>query len=395
MDEIREENSINEVEDKLVDEIERGVKESVNPKTEDESSSLETEQEERKKRRKVKLAVIIIVILFLLLVGYRIYANYFADGGDEAQALVNVKTDVVQRGDIYLESPVTAKISAKDEVAVVPMVAGKVTVLNVKVGDYVKQGEVLFKIDDTQIQATLVQAREGYELAKSSYERMTYLYNEGVISEHDYESIKSQYNTAAAGYNTAMESASYYTVTAPISGYVTAVEVSQGSIAAQSMAVAIADNSQLVINLKVAESLAGKINVGDSVEISVSSLGKSFEGSVTTASKIPSIGTVTYPVIIQVNDPNKELLVGMFAEVRIKSEQTEAAIIVPSEAVIVKGGEPIVVTLEGNMPKFNPVVTGIDNGEYSEILSGINVGDVIVVAGQHYVEEGKEVRIIE
>ncbi|MDO4481114.1 MAG: efflux RND transporter periplasmic adaptor subunit [Bacillota bacterium] len=364
-------------------------------KPREKKSGGENRPEDSGKSKKGIIAVMIIVILLALLAGYRIMTNYFQDDEESVETIINVKTAVAEIGDIYLESPVTAKLEAKEEVAVVPLAAGKVTSVGVKVGDYVKQGTVLFKIDDTQIQSSITQAREACELARTTFERIEYLYSEGVVSQQDYESTKAQYTNAELAYSSALESASYYTVTAPISGYVTVMDVSVGSVAGQSMAAAIADTSQLVINAKVAENLAGKINVGDRVDIYVSSLNKTFGGSVTTASKVPSIGTVTYPVTISVNDPENELMAGMFAEVRIKTAQEASALIVPSESVIVKGGETIVVTLDGNIPEFNPVEVGIDNGEYAEILSGIKAGDVIVVAGQHYVEEGKEVRIVE
>lgn len=347
------------------------------------------------KKKKTKIVIIVIVVLFLLLLGYRIVTNFVLDEEVTEESIVNVKTDVAKVGDIYLESPVTAKIEACDEVSIVPMVAGKVTSLNVEMGDYVSQGTVLFTIDDTQIQASIVQAREAYNLAKSTFERMQILYDEGVISQQDYESTRTQYITAEQAYNTASESASYYSVTTPISGYITALNVTKGGLASQSVAATVADVSRLVIKNSVSENIASKINVGDKVDVYISSLDKIFEGTVTMASKIPSSGTVTYPVEIAIADPNKELMAGMFAEVRIKSDHMESALMVPSEAVIIKGGESIVVTLDGNIPTFNAVQTGIDNGEYVEILSGISEGQTIVVSGQQYVVEGEEVRIVD
>ena len=347
------------------------------------------------KNRKVKIAVIVIAVLFVLLVAYRIVTNFILDGETAETQIVNVKTDVAKVGEIYLESPVTAKIQACEEVAIVPLAAGQVTSVNVSVGDYVTKGTVLFTIDDTQIQSSIVQAREGYNLAKATYERMQVLYNEGVISQQDFESTRTQYLTAEAAYNTAVESASYYTVTTPINGYVTSLSVTVGGVAGQSMAASVADVSELVIKNTVSETLAGKINVGDKVDVYVSSLDKIFEGTVKVASKIPSMGTVTYPVEISLADPAKELMAGMFAEIRIKSEHMESALVVPSEAVIIKNGDSVVVTLDGTMPVFNKVQTGIDNGEYVEILSGIKEGQTIVVSGQHYVIEGEEVRIVE
>ncbi|MBR6700168.1 MAG: efflux RND transporter periplasmic adaptor subunit [Firmicutes bacterium] len=375
---------------KDIEDIENEVKEKNKNRMEELDRKLGTG-----KQRKKRIAVIAVAVLFVLLIGYRIVTNFVLDGEEAAEQIVNVKTDVVKMGEIYLESPVTAKIQAHEEVAIVPLVAGKVTSVNVKVGDYVTQGTVLFTIDDTQMQSSLVQAREGYNLAKATYERMQVLYNEGVISQQDFESARTQYITAEQGYNTAMESAAYYTVTTPISGYVTSMSVTVGGVAGQQMAASVADDSKLVIKNTVSESLAGKINVGDKVDVYVSSLDKIFEGTVTTASKIPSIGTVTYPIEIELSDPGDELMAGMFAEIRIKSEHMESALVVPSESVIIKNGESVVVTLDGTMPVFNKVVTGIDNGEYVEIISGIKQGQTIVVSGQHYVVEGEEVRIVE
>lgn len=375
---------------KDIEDIENEVKEKNKNRVEELDRKLGTG-----KQRKKRIAVIAVAVLFVLLIGYRIVTNFVLDGEEAAEQIVNVKTDVVKMGEIYLESPVTAKIQAHEEVAIVPLVAGKVTSVNVKVGDYVTQGTVLFTIDDTQMQSSLVQAREGYNLAKATYERMQVLYNEGVISQQDFESARTQYITAEQGYNTAMESAAYYTVTTPISGYVTSMSVTVGGVAGQQMAASVADDSKLVIKNTVSESLAGKINVGDKVDVYVSSLDKIFEGTVTTASKIPSIGTVTYPIEIELSDPGDELMAGMFAEIRIKSEHMESALVVPSESVIIKNGESVVVTLDGTMPVFNKVVTGIDNGEYVEIISGIKQGQTIVVSGQHYVVEGEEVRIVE
>ena len=144
------------------------------------------------KKKKTRIAIIVIAVLFVLLVAYRIVANFVLEEDAPAEQIVNVKTDIAKTGEIYLESPVTAKIQAHEEVAIVPLVAGKVTSVNVQVGDYVTQGTVLFTIDDTQIQSTLVQAREGYNLAKATYERMQILYNEGVISQQDFESARTQ-----------------------------------------------------------------------------------------------------------------------------------------------------------------------------------------------------------
>ena len=85
----------------------------------------------------------------------------------------------------------------------------------------------------------------------------------------------------------------------------------------------------------------------------------------------------------------------MFAEVQIVSDMKEDVICVPSDAIFIRSGESKVVVLNGNVPSIVTVETGLDNGVMAEVVSGLNVGDVIVVSGQQYVIDGEPVNIIE
>lgn len=403
----------------------------------EEMMEMEEFAEEPVKHTKRKIIIAVILVLFLLLVGYRVATNIIGDDEEEASAPVNVKVMTAEVGEIYVESPITAKIEASEMQPVVPLVAGKVTKVYYQEGDHVKKGAVLFKIDDTQAQASVIQAQgavqqadagiaqlnetlgsteAALDTARAAYERTEVLYNEDIISQQDFESAQlqlttaeSQYNalkaqyssalssrsTAASAYDIARKALSYYEVTAPISGYLTSFSVKSGGVAGQSAVGYISDISKLEINTTVAESMAGKIKEGDEVEVFIGTLNKTVNGKVKTFTKIPNPGTVTYPITISIQNPDKDILAGMFAEVRIKSERNENALLIPSDAVILKNGETSVITLNGKMPVVNVVETGIDNGTQVEIVKGIKAGDKVVVSGQQYVVEGEEVNIID
>ena len=148
-----------------------------------------------------------------------------------------------------------------------------------------------------------------------------------------------------------------------------------------------------MVNTTVSEALTGKINEGDIVDVYISSLNETVKGTVTTFTKVPAPNTVTYPITITIKNPDSDILAGMFVEVRVKSDYKAYAVKVPSDAVMIKNGEPIVVTVVDGLPVFNTVVTGIDNGEEVEIVTGIKKGDVVITSGQQYVREGEEVNI--
>jgi multidrug efflux pump subunit AcrA (membrane-fusion protein) len=89
-------------------------------------------------------------------------------------------------------------------------------------------------------------------------------------------------------------------------------------------------------------------------------------------------------------------MAGMFAEILIVADERDMVLCVPSDAVIIRGGRTFVVVLDNsNIPEFRDVTIGLDNGIYAEILSGVYVGETIVTSGQHFVEEGTEVNVVD
>jgi len=181
---------------------------------------------------------------------------------------------------------------------------------------------------------------------------------------------------------------------APISGYVSAVNLTVGTYAmAGIVAVTISDISELEINSAVSEYLIGSIKEGDVVKVSVKSASdKPFKGVITSVGKSPSAGTLTYPIKISID--SNLIKAGMFAEVQLSSASKEGVLTIPSDAVLIKSGKSIAVVLTEDKVSYREVSTGIDNGEYVEIISGLTEGETIVVKGQNYVSDGETVKVV-
>lgn len=347
--------------------------------------------------KKIKTIIIAIVILVLVALGaYRIKESLAPPIATE-KTPVNVVAALVEKGTIYATSPLTGRIDPVESAAVVPMTAGEVTQVAVSLGDYVKKGDLLFTLDKTQMQIAYNSAKLAFDGAKAEYDRLGPLYNEGAISQQQYQSIETQYKIAKENLNAAADALGYTTITSPISGYVTSVNIAEGGIAAQtSPAVTVADVSSLEINTSLSEYLINKAKVGDQVDIFIKTLtDEPFAGTISAISPAPALGTLTYPVTISVDGSHETIKAGMFAEVQIVSDMKENVICIPSDAVFIKSGEPKVVVLIGNIPSIKTVETGLDNGTLIEIVSGLNIGDTIAISGQHYVVDGEAVNIVE
>ena len=339
--------------------------------------------------------ILLLVLCFLAFFGYRMY-QYLNKPVEEPEIeAVNVRVEQAVLEDIDQQAPITGRIEPVEEVAIVPLAQGQVTRVYVEVGDKVRKGQTLFTIDSSAVAAQMNQAKVGVDTAESAYNRIQTLYDEGAVSAQELESVKAQYLSAKESYNQVAEIASNYTVTAPISGVVTSLTVSAGSVAGGGMAGSVANVDSLVIRTSISETLAAKTEVGDEVEVFIASTGGTYQGTVTTFARIPSIGTLTYPLTITM-EPSEDLFAGMFAEVHMTAETASSTVTVSSEAVIIKGGRSVVCIVDPAtaIPAFREVETGIDNGTRVQILSGLEEGETVVWSGQQFVTEGEAVNIL-
>lgn len=360
-----------------------------------EDNTVEVLEQKVKKKKTNKVITIIAVIFIIGLVIFRIVTSMAAPE-TEKESAVNVKTALAEKMSINTTSPITGRVEPIEEVSIVPLATGKITAVYVEIGDKVAKGTTLFQIDGTQFATTLNKAQEELNVAKSSYDRISALYKEGAVSYQDYEKAQSVYLNAQQNYTAASDSYSNCTVTSPINGYVTSKNVAVGSIASSAApAMTVADVSTLQINTDVSEYIVNDLKVGDTVDVYISTLGKdAYKGVIEAISPAPAAGDLTYPIKISISDAAGQIKAGMFAEIRIISSEKEDTLCVPSDCVIMKNGTAVVVTLgKGSVPKYNEVTTGIDNGQYVEILSGIKEGETIVISGQQYVTEGTPVNI--
>ena len=342
-----------------------------------------------------RIVAVLIALGLVAFFGYRVYQYLNRPEAEVPVESVNVMVEQALLEDISEQAPVTGRLEPVEEVAIVPLAQGQVTQVYVSVGDKVSKGQTLFTIDSSSVAAQLNQAKVGVDAAQSAYDRMQTLYNEGAVSAQDLESVKTQYLSAKESYNQVAEVISNYTVTSPITGYVTSLSVSAGSIAGGNVAGSVANIDSLVVNTTVSENMAAKINVGDEVDVYIASVDQTFKGTVTTFSRIPSIGTLTYPLTITMA-PDDALFAGMFAEVHLTSETASNTVTVSSEAVIIKGGRSVVCVIDPatNIPAFREVSVGIDNGTRVQILEGLEEWETVAYSGQQFVTEGEAVTIV-
>jgi RND family efflux transporter MFP subunit len=193
----------------------------------------------------------------------------------------------------------------------------------------------------------------------------------------------------------------YAKITAPFDGVVTQRFANLGALmqagtnsSTQSMPlVRISEDDRFRLVIPVPESYVRFIHVGDPVQVNVPSLNKNFPGTVARFSVDVREDTRTMHTEVDVLNPNRILLPGLYADATITLEKKENALAVPLQAVDHNGDSTTVDVVDPeNKIQIRPVVLGIQTANAAEVVSGLEEGDQVVVSDRSGLKAGQLVR---
>lgn len=193
----------------------------------------------------------------------------------------------------------------------------------------------------------------------------------------------------------------YTTISAPFDGVVTKRYANAGSMiqagtASQTQAmpiVQLSQNNLLRLILPVPESAVSRVHVGQTVDVRVTTLGKTFPGRVARFAEKIQPSTRTMDTEVDVPNPSLTLIPGMYAEVNLRVDERRNAVSVPLEAVDRSGGASrVYLVTQGNTIQIKPVSLGLETAQRVEVQSGLQEGDVVVVGRRAGLKDGQRVQ---
>ncbi|MFI3175156.1 MAG: efflux RND transporter periplasmic adaptor subunit [Bacillota bacterium] len=334
---------------------------------------------------------------------------------EEVVTLRSVEVATVETQEVSNVVKYSGRVSPSKQMSVTPMMAGKVTSSSYKVGDYVAEGAVLFEIDDQDLQDNMRSLEANYAItelafknAERMYENNAVLFQEGIIAQTDmdqltysYESSKANLYSLEVQMETLRHAMEYTTVTSPLSGVVTQKNIETGDVVSQGTPTyVIVDLSPVTIQVGVSEQLVNSVRVGDRVSVLITAASvEPFQGTVTTINPVMD-QTSTYPIGISVPNSGNLIKSGMLSEVTFVLESVPNAVMIPASAIITKNDGSYVYVAERHedgtsIVKETLITTGIQTGEYVQAVTGLAVGEEIVVKGQGYLIDDEAVNILE
>ena len=308
----------------------------------------------------------------------------------EVEVIPTVSVQSVSSRDVAQTATYTSTVQAYVKNNIAPQMTGRITKINVEIGDFVKKGQVLAEID----KASLQQAQLQLHNQETELERLRALYNAGGLSKSDLEAIELSYNVLKTQVENLIENT---VLCSPIDGVVTARNYDVGDMYAMSAPIYTVEQIKPVkLLVAISESEYTKVKKGDSVEITADALpGEVFSGKVGKIYPTIDAATRTFTAEVVVKNEKNLLRPGMFARALVNFGSNHN-VVIPDVAVVKQqgSGERFVYVLNNDgTVTYQKVVLGRRMGTEYEVLEGLQDGATIVTGGMIRLKDGVKVSV--
>lgn len=355
----------------------------------------------------LQLALAILLLAAAALAGCgRANGKSANDNGENQPVAIPVEIAAPLVGDMEAVYTGTAAITADRTAIVMPKVRGEVRAVLVEEGDLVRAGQVLARLDGDLLRLEAAQAEANLRKLEREYERTLELQKRGLVSVTAFDNLRYELDAARAAYDLARLQLSYTEIRSPIDGMVVnrATVMRMGNTvtpiggvieSADSAMFVVSDFDSLVMNVAVPEGELPKLKAGQPAQLIADAVpGRRFDARIGLITPRVDPATGTFPVKVEIEDPDRLLRPGMFARVSIVYQRKANALKIPRSALVENDGPPAVFVVVDGKAEQRQLELGLLNGSYVEVLTGLAPQDQIVVIGQAGLKNGTSVKIV-
>lgn len=289
---------------------------------------------------------------------------------------------------------VTGQVTAIYQATLSSRIQGMIDTLLVREGMKVSKGQVLIQLDSRDVQADLARATAEVDNAKAQLNRMKTLYAQDAVSKQEMENATRSYKVAEANRKAVLAQLSYTVVKAPFNGVITEKKVEAGELASPGQPLLqMEDPRQLRLEATVAEGDLKAVSLGDKIPIVIDALdAEPLQGVVSQI--LPSGDPQTHTFTVKVDLPmTSGLKSGMFGRLQL-DKGTVRTILVPASAIVERGELTSLFSVGADrIGRLRWVKVGRRFGQQAEILSGVNVGERVLMDGSRGID-GATVEIV-
>lgn len=326
--------------------------------------------------------------------------DYLASQNKQEQTtLVTVDTVKPSLFKHYIE--VQGDLATDENILMYSEISGVIEELPIKKGQSVTKGQILARLDDGGLKNQLAQMQTQKSLAKTTFERQGRLWAENIGSEMQYLEAESNYQSAKSAVAQIERQLNKATIRAPFSGVVDELLVEQGelSMPGQTPILRLVSLNHLYIDASIPENYLSAVKTGSEVEVSIRSINEVFPAKVSQVGSHINAENRTFKTRIQIPQKIDLARPNQIASVRVNDYTQEEAILIPNEILQVNAqNQSYIYVFTKNdenkaIAKRRIVEIGKSQGNKTEILSGLEAGDLFLLDGAKSVRDGERIRL--
>ena len=304
---------------------------------------------------------------------------------------VPVKVTVIKEEPFKKYLSYFSKLTGLKEATRGAMIGGKIEKINFKVGNYIKEDQVVVQFPTDQPGAQYEQAKSAFDIAEKTYERMKALLETGETSQANFDAAETQYLVAKSNFQAAKD---MIFIDAPFDGYLVDMKVNEGdNVKKDAYLFTMSQLNRMKAKVWVTDKEIGLIKKGMNAEITYNN--KTYPGKVTDVSLGIDPMTQAFYAEIEFPNPKMELKNGLTIEPKILVYENDKAIIIPRN-IVQNDEKGTFVFVEGNGKAVKKYITnGMDSGIEYEVNNGLKTGDRLITQGAAQLNDGDKVNVIQ
>ena len=312
---------------------------------------------------------------------------------EEAQEerLIPVKATVVENSREMITKTYTGSLEGEKQAVLYARLAEPIERIHVQEGQKVSADQILISLDRYGPTSNYPETESVFRNAEKNFNKMKYLFEEGAISETQYDAALTEYQVAKAQFEAMSKMVDIRT---PIAGTVTSITVSPGDFVAQGQELAtVATTGKLRVKFNVNPDEIGRFAVGDQVMVGHETIDRKMTGRVVTIAESADPATRAFQVEALVDDVIKGYRPGMFVQIEYILKRLDSVITVPQKSVLTMDNQTSVYVVKDGVAERREVALGDDLTGRVVVESGLNLGDTLVTLGQDYLSDGARVNL--
>jgi membrane fusion protein, multidrug efflux system len=322
-----------------------------------------------------------------------------ADNSSQSSSQTNrlpVDVKVVKASTLIQEETVAGSILPNKEVTIMSEVSKKITAISFSDGSKVAKGQLLYKLDDSDIIARLKQVQAELSLAKLNETRLSQLLKNESVRQEEYDVAATRLKSLEASEEILQVELSKTTIRAPFSGIIGITKVEIGSLVSPGMPlVVLQEQGNIKIEFTIPEKYLAHVTTGKKIQFSTTSDGQKFTARISATESGLDIQSRTITVHAVAANHNNILRPGMSARVHLSTVSEGATgITLPTESLIPSAQGYSVFTVKNGLAKITAVTVGNRSESEALITSGINDGDTVMISNILRSGDGTPVPIV-